>query len=290
VKLYTLPKISDGDKVIVGLGDSFTQGIGSWSRDTYAKYNNKIDIHKIPRELYDELYKGSWVNQLCENHLTDYISVNLGKMGNGNRSAVKQLYLNPSSNLKNASHVIVIFMLSGIERFDFINKDFNQDHPFYTMWPNPNDPGSTHAGLWEIYSKFIWSDKFEVAEAILNIMEAYTFCKANGYDFIFGSAFDIHITRKHFISILGEDYTDLVDSIPWDNFFYPHGRATLIELLTELDGRPSLAKGGFYPFYTKLPCPSTYITNCAHPTKEGHKAIAEALYSYIRQKKINGKS
>ena len=277
-----VPHIPEGAKVIIGLGDSFTQGVGSWETSTYLAHNNHIDIHNIPSDIIDEMYENSWVHQLCKNHLPEYIPVNFGMMGNGNRAAVKELYLNPLVNLKNASKVTVVYMLSGLERFDFVNNAFPEHHHFYTMWPNYTDKNSTNPKLWKLYATTIWSDKFSIVEGLLNIKEAEMFCKANNYDLVITNAFDNRVTKDNFMSMLGSTHRDLINSIPWDKFLYPKRMKSFIELLTAMDGRPSLGSGGFFPYYTNLPAPTKYITNCAHPSKEGHRVIADTIYKFIK--------
>jgi len=287
---HLVPHIPLGSNVVIGLGDSFTQGVGSWETSTYESHDNFIDVHKIPKELIQEMYDNSWVHQLCKNHLTDYIPVNLGVMGTGNRAAIKELYLNPLVDLKNASKVIVVYMMSGLERFDFINRQFGEHHHFYTMWPNYADPGSSNPKLWKAYAKDLWSDEFAVIEALLNIREAETFCKANGYDLVITSAFDQRLTKENFLMTLGHKNKNLVESINWNNFLYPKRMKSFINLLTSLDGKPSLGSGGFFPHYTSLKAPTKYITNCAHPTKEGHRVIADHIYKFIvQQEYVDGK-
>jgi hypothetical protein len=227
---YLIPNIPKGSKIVVGLGDSFTQGVGSWSRETYKKYNGQIDPLKIPREVIDEMYHNSWVHQICRNHLTDYIPVNLGIMGMGNRGAVKELYLNPYIELDNAKEVVVVLMLSGLERFDFINREFPSHAHFYTMWPNPWDKNSTNKKLWEVYAKDLWSEKFNVIENILNIREAEMFCKAKGWKFIVTSAFDQRVTKEYFLKEAGAIHNKLIDTIPWNKFLYPQEMKSFIEL------------------------------------------------------------
>jgi len=258
---YRKPEIPLGSKVIVGLGDSFTEGVGSWSMDTYKEYNGWIDPLKIPKELIADMYEYSWPSQLCRNHMPEYIPVNWGVMGTGNRAAAKELYLNPGVKLSNASEVIVVYMLSGIERFDFINRDFPDRNHFYTMWPNPWDSNTTNKQLWEAYARDLWNEKFVCLEALLNIKEAEMFCKANGYKFLVANAFDVRVTRDRFIAEIGDIHTELIDSIPWDKFIYPEGCRSFMELLLRYDGRPELAEGGFYGYYSKLDYPTEYITN-----------------------------
>jgi hypothetical protein len=283
---HLIPKIPKNSKVVIGLGDSFTQGVGSWYKDTYKKYNGWIDPLQIPKELVDEMYENSWVHQLCRNHLPDFIPVNLGVMGTGNRAAVKELYLNPNIEIDNASEVIVVLMLSGMERFDFINREFASQCHFYTMWPNPWDPNTTNKKLWEAYANDIWSEKFTVIETILNICEAEMFCRAKGWKFVVTSAFDQRINKEYFTEHGTPANSKLVNSVPWNNFLYPRGMKSFIELLLTYDGRPEMALGEFYVYYSKLKEPTEYITNCMHPTQEGYRIIAEEIYKFLIEKEF----
>jgi hypothetical protein len=276
-----IPAIDENSKLIIGLGDSFTQGVGSWDKQTYKLYGGFIDPLKVPRNLEVEMYEYSWVSQLCTNHLPTFTPVNFGATGKGNRASVKELYLNPKVKIGKAKKAILILMLSGIERFDFINKGFEEHHHFFAMWPNPWDKNTTHKQLWEAYARDIWSEKFVCLEALLNIREADMFAKANGWNFIVASAFDQRITRENFIDKIGKEHTELIDSIPWDKFLYPQGCKSFMQLLLRYDGREELADGAFYDYYSKLKEPTEYITNCMHPTREGYRIMAEELYKFI---------
>lgn len=279
------PLITNETKVIVGIGDSFTQGVGGWSKETYNRFGGFIDPLKIPPGITQEMYANSWVSQLCKNHMPDYIPINLGVMGTGNRAAVKELYLNPDIKLQNAKEVIVIWLLSGMERFDFVNKEFPNRHHFYTMWPNYWDRNTTDKKLWAAYAKSIFSEKFEVVEAILNIKEAESICKANGWKFVVASAFEQRYTKEYFLKTIKEHNLDLINSVPWNNFVYPKGMKSFMEMLLDLDGNRHMADGDFYEHYSKLKYPTEYITNCMHPTVEGYRLIAEKLYEFISEQK-----
>lgn len=283
---YKIPSINKGDKVIVGLGDSFTQGVGSWSRKTYKLNGNRINTFKIPDSIVEEMYRNSWVNQLCENHLSDWKSANLGKMGTGNRAAVKELYLYPNLRLNLASEVVVIFLLSGIERFDFVNRNFEDANHFFTMWPNAEDRKSPNKKLWQIYAKDIWSYQFECIECLLNIKEAESICAANGYELVLASAFEQRITKEYFLEYLGKEHTDLVNSMPWEKVCYPQQNDSFIELLLRLEGKHELTGGEFYKHYFDRKKPSLYISNCAHPSQTGHKIIAEEFYKHMIDRSI----
>lgn len=279
-----LPEIHEDSKLIIGLGDSFTHGIGSWSKEDYIKHNGRIDPITINQDMEITAYENSWVNQLHRQYMPDHIPANFGRMGRGNRAAVKELYLNPKIEFNNAEDGVLIFLLSGIERFDFIAREFTNECHFYTMWPNPGDPGTTNKQLWNVYHSDIWSEKFVVAETILNIKEAELFCRAQGYKLVLASAFDQRINRDYFLNVLGKESIKLVDSVKWNNFLYPRGCLSFLELLLDLEGRRELISGGYIDYYTKLEYPSRYITNCYHPTQEGYSVIAKELFEFIDQK------
>ena len=281
-----MPTIKKGDKIVVGLGDSFTHGIGSWDKETYAKHNGKIDVLKMSHELQVEAYNNSWVNVLCTEYLKGYKSVNLGVMGTGNRAATSELQLYPELDFDNAAHGIVIFALSGLERFDFINRDYPDHHHFYTMWPNHWDKNATNKKLWEVYAKDLYSEKFAYIETLIAVKNAYSFARSMGWDFVFANAFDTRFVKERMLKELPDNLEPLINSLPWDCYFAPESCRTLMEDLLFLEGKIELADGGFYPYYTNLAEPSEYITNCAHPSKKGHQRIAYQLHNHIRERKI----
>jgi hypothetical protein len=282
-----VPTIDNTSKVVVAIGDSFTQGIGAWSDKTYKENNGFIDpLDLSDSYLVDEIYKNSYVAQLCRDYLPEYTPVNLGVMGLGNRGAVKELYLHPELNLDKAQEVIVVQLLTGMERFDFVSKDFDRRTHFYTMWPNYWDKHATNKKLWRSYADSLWSDRFAVVEAILNIKEAETICKANGWKFVVASAFDQRYTREFFIKHLDEGWIPLIDSIDWSNFLYPTGMKSFMELLLDRDGNRKMADGKFYDHYSKLKWPTKHITNCMHPTIEGYRIIAEEIYKFIKTDRL----
>lgn len=279
---YMIPEIPEDSKVLIGLGDSFTHGIGSWSKEDYDNFNGFIDPLNMDQKMELKAYEYSWVNQLSNGYLKDHIAINFGKMGQGNRSSVKEIYLNPKVNLRNAEDGVLVFMLSGLERFDFVAREFYKNCHFYTMWPHPDNESATNKRLWDIYATDIWSEKFVVVETILNIKEAEMFCKANGYKFVLASAFDQNVTKNYFSRVLDKEHIDLINSIPWKNFLYPRGCISFLELLLELEGKRNLINGGYIDYYSKLKYPSRYITNCYHPTREGYSIIAEEIFNFIQ--------
>jgi hypothetical protein len=286
------PTIKSGDNVIIGLGDSYTQGVGAYSDSTWKANDGKISVAAHDKALIAEQYEGSWVNQICQTHLKGWVPVNFGHAGIGNRGCVKQLHLNPVG-LEKANHVVVVYLLSGLERFDFVRKEFGSEehYNFEAMWPNHWDTNSSNPELWKAYAETIYSDKFIAVELILNILEAQTYCKAHGYDFVFASAFDSRANKAWLtrtlcglIPLLEPEHKKIINQIDWDCFLQPGGYNSFIDLLLDLDGHKDLAGGRFYGHYSKLPYPSTYITNCVHPTRRGHAVMAKQIYDFISSK------
>lgn len=276
-------------KVLIGTGCSFTQGQGSIKLDssTYKEYGDEVfnGIHRLPISKEENL--GSWVNQICVNHLKDYTPINFGKRGGGNRGAVKELYLRSDEIPKDAEDIIVVYMLSGIERFDWPSRgeEFSHHH-FYTMFPNKWEKNSTNKELWAAYADHVWSQQMVVVETIMNICEAETWCKANNAKLIITSAFDTQITKEIFINNLPKEKKHLVNLINWDSFFRPEGYDTFLHMLIDRQEQGSdevknLKHGAYWEKYgAKFPC-KEWITPCCHPTFKGHKLIAKILYDEI---------
>lgn len=296
-------------KIIIGLGDSFTQGQGACSPEVWEKSNwdSKEIINPANSEALISSYENSWVNQLCENHMTDYIGVNLGMNGRGNRAAVKELYLHPKINLELPEEKIVIYMLTGPERFDFAHTDFKAIQHFMTMWPNIGEK-IEQKELWGAYAEHVWSERFGAIELILNITEAQMWCKANNARFIVCSAFTPEIRRECLINKIKSDdkddgiyyefesVLDLVDTIQWENYCFPGGFNTMTDYLLNLEGLDNLINETTpWPFHKYAYAldkfsPKGYISKDAHPSYLGHKKIAEALYNFIlNPKEQNGK-
>lgn len=289
-KFIEKPNIQKGDKVVIGLGDSYTQGVGAYSIDTWAKYKGRIDVFTNDPKLISEQYENSWVNVLAKK--LGYKALNLGHSGTGNRAAVKELYLHPDI-MENVTDAVVIYFMSGIERFDFINKELRSEHHhFITMWPNFWDTGATHPELWKAYAESIHSERFIAAEAILNMLEVQEYCRSKGFKLIVSPAFDTRINRDWFIKTfdkrVGVFFADkcsvdekFVDQFDWSQFYVPEGYRTFMDLLCEYEGRRDLGNGGYYQHFSNQEYPGKYITNCAHPNLEGHKVIADEFYKVI---------
>ena len=286
-------KITKSSKILIGLGDSFTQGQGACDLDIWKKYNwnTKKMYDKYNDDVVRSGYENSWVNQICKNHLKDYTPINLGMSGKGNRAAVKELYLYPELNIESAKEKIVVFMLTGYERFDFVKKDYEVSHNhFTTAWPN--DDQEDIKGLGINYLNHIWSERSGLMELLLTIAELKTWCKLHKAKLIITSAFTTVYERSYFIQeIIGKSLHSeikyikkLVDIIDWSEFLYPGDQNCITDFLLTLEGREDLINSGTsWPYYEfaydqKTISPNQFISKCAHPSFSGHKEIAKIIY------------
>ena len=194
-RIDSFERLKNKDKVIIALGDSFARGQGACTLEFGRKYNwdwysSNLTLND-KKEISKCFYDNSWVHQLCKNHLNDFEPLNLGLTGRGNRATIKELYLCPEMNLHEKKEIIVIFMLTGMERYDFVLSEFDENSFFKTMWPKLDDRVSDNPdkNLWESYSKNVWSDRFAIMELLLNVAELKTWCKSHNAKLLMISAF-----------------------------------------------------------------------------------------------------
>jgi hypothetical protein len=275
-------------KALIGLGCSWTQGEGGYPDFIWEKYKGKINLpmhksmHLIPYEL-----DNSWVNVLCKTYFTDYSPVNLGQRGMGNRGSAKTLYL-CDVNFSNIEDGIVVFLMSGFERFDFFRKDWKDTYNagkssfkknaahynFQTLWPHPENNEQSSA-----YAKYLYSETGTAAEQLVNILEVQTFCKAHNLKFVLANAFDGR--GKEFLL---EHCGDLANKIDWTCYIHEYrDYKSFVDLLVKKDNWLAPTEH-YYGKYQELSYPKTYLTNCIHPTIEGYKVIAEELADFIKFK------
>lgn len=268
-------QIGPNDKVIIGLGDSFTQGVGAYSMKTWEGMSHP-HYNVTGQYFLDEQLKNNWLTQLRDNHLPDYKIINLGINGIGNKGAVKELYLN---TLPNNADVTVILMASGINRLDFIKKHHRKGSHlrWQTLWPLIRNKGTSEFSVIEKeYLENIYSPKFAAIEFLLILAEAQTFCQAKGYKFRFAMAFDNHGSKEHLMEALGDE-RELINIVDWNNLINLPDDDTFMELVCKLEGF-EVRKNHWYNFCNELKVPSKYLTPCSHWSIEGQRVVAETIY------------
>ena len=283
--------ILPGDNVIIGLGDSFTQGVGAYSLKTWASVNAPANLYNISGQHFiDEQGENNWVRQLVRNFLPNYKTMSLGVNGAGNRAAVKELYLNPLP--KDIGNVIVVLMATGLERFDFLKNEKKTSGPenhqkWRTIWPSLSSPREGIGRLEEEYAKNVWSENTDIMEFILNVAEAQEFCRSRNYKFVVGSAFDFRNTKQWLEQKLGNDTHPWMQLVDWDNFISPPNSKDFMEYIIKLENHPKISN--FYDgreYCSQLAMPLQYITPCYHWTIEGNYEVAKLLHSILKDKNL----
>jgi hypothetical protein len=285
-------KITEDSKVLIGIGDSFCAGRGACSTEIWEKYG--WDMERMYGEGKEEVElsdtKNSWVNQLCVNHMTDWIPLNLGISGKGNRSSIKELMINKASGFEKAKEKIVVFSVSGFERLDFANDLINNLH-FSTLWPFYEGERNGYGVLTSDFGEELYTERFVISEFILNIIELVNWCELHNAKLLLISAFTPELNRKHFIDVfspvvkssIGQMKLDeLISSVPWHRIIRPMGFSCITDMLLSLDGLDEyIPNYGFRNVKLDTMGPNGYFTKCNHPSEKGHKLLAEIIYEHI---------
>ena len=288
-------RITEDSKLLIGIGDSFCAGRGACSIELWEKYG--WDMERMygegGAEVEESNYANSWVNQLCKNHMPDWTPLNLGMSGKGNRFAIKELMVNPLLGIEKAKEKIVVFAVSGFERFD-LAKDLVGEEHFTTQWPMYGDYKEKKLGYSELTLEngdSLYSDKFVISEFILNIIELMNWCKLHNAKLLLISAFTPEFNKSHFIDVLSPNVTsvlgqmkldELIWSIPWERIIRPLGFSCITDMLMHLEGWDKDLPGyGFRNMKIETIGPNGYMTKCQHPSEKGHKLLAEIIYDHI---------
>jgi len=288
-----------GDNVIIALGDSFTQGVGAYSIESWKKSLEigKGNVFNLSGKYFrEEQHKNNWATQLRDNHLPDYKVWNLGINGTGNRGTIKEMYLNPLPT--KLGNVIVILMATGLERFDFLKKNrvtcglYNHSK-WQTIWPVKSERGLV-SEMEKVYLNELYSPRVIATEFLLNVAEAQYFCKANNYKFMFASAFDSTIYKRSLIDDLDDD-PDYINIIDWDNLITPCVTKTYKSFKTYMDLLCFHENDTRFRTFRELKnnnivenmqLPLKYITPCGHWTIEGQAFVASNLADEIKTRKL----
>jgi len=284
-------RITEDSKVLIGIGDSFCSGHGACSIELWEKYG--WDEKKMYGEGRDEVVfseeKNSWVNQLCVNHMPDWIPLNLGTSGKGNRFAIKELMTNRVLGFERAKEKIVVFSVSGFERLDLAN-DLINDH-FSTLWPFYDNEKNGYGILTSDYNDSLYSEKFVISEFILNIIELVNWCNLHNAKLLLISGFTPELNKQHFIDIFNPSVRDqigqlkldkLISSVPWHRIIRPMGFSCITDWLLHLEGWDELIpKYGFRILNIDTIGPNGFFTKCGHPSEKAHKLLAEIIYKHI---------
>ncbi len=279
--------IKEGDNVIIGLGDSFTQGIGAYSVDTWKSIPKDPSTYNISgTHFLDEQSQNNWVRQLANK--LNYKTYNLGVNGGGNRATIREMFLNKLPD--NLGNVIVILLATGMERYDLIKQSdetagINWHQKWQTIWPNPNSDRGAISKLEKEYFKEVWSPRNDAIEFLFNIHDAKTYCENRGYKFLFSTVFDEQINRECIRKSLGNK-AHLIDLIDWNDFISPAPYSSLMEMIYRSDGSQYKSMHELFALGRTMSVPKNYLTPCAHWSIEGQAKVTEFLYEEIKKRNL----
>lgn len=279
--------IKEGDNVIIGLGDSFTQGVGAYSLETWKSIPRDPSTYNISgTHFLEEQANNNWAKQLANK--LNYKTYNLGVNGGGNRATIREMFLNKLPD--NLGNVIVILLATGMERYDFIKQSddttgLNWHQKWQTIFPNPNSDRGSISKFEKEYFKELWAPRNDVLEFIFNINDAKNYCENRGYKFLFSTVFDEQLNRDILKKDLGNK-GHLIDLIDWNDFISPAPYTSLMDMVYRSDGNEYKSMHDLFALGRTLSVPTKYITPCAHWTIEAQRTVSEYLYKEIKKRNL----
>ena len=293
--------IKRGDKVIIAIGDSFTEGQGAYDDGIWETLDWMEPTKQSVINTFTEMERNnSWPSQLKKNHLKDYNIINLGNRGKGNRNAVKKLTtFSPQFDATLASEITIVFSFTQFCRFEFIapDTDLGPGNLFETIWPSDPDFDDKdrlgHKDLWRGYGTAIFNDKSTTLEFISTLVELQNWCKLHNANLVVINQMEDlgykSLMIKNIMSDTTKDHLNrqskIIDQIDFNNWMYGEEDIQLIDQLLILNKQPKLRKKRNYAWYGQyIGKENKYWTPCSHPTKYGHKVLAKTVYEYLVKK------
>lgn len=330
-------------KLFISTGCSYTEGKAAWDLDfleeyppVYENYSynfnylNEIEkedaIKKYPNlkinfdgslSTEDMEVDGSFTTQLHKKYMSDWTIVNLGRQSTGIFSSVSLLYLLPIQ-YELADEIILFFSPTSLQRFDVLNdcNSFlmgNIGNEFTTVWPHPIERNilnnGSFANLEDGYFNSIYSEKFEVLQAILSFKLLNDWVKLHNSKLIVFPAFSKYYNRDYFYEKLNDlihrdlksrniidikssmgsnmNYNHLLDLVPWNNFVEFNDKKTFFDFAfsqeDEYDETIEMQTLCGVDGGTK----NNYIMKCGHPDAKSHSLLADYVYKFISKNLLN---
>lgn len=166
------------------MGDSWTEGVGCYDPELLPAYlKNKIDMQNLYLQSRRKGFfaAGSWPTQLSQ--MLDCDLINIAEGGDSNSGSAKRLIQDYTTIIPGRTRkykkVTVIWLISAHERFSF-----------YSNKQITNFLQESSSKIRKSYYKdVIKSPDDFFLETAFYLRTVYWYCKANGYNFIYGSAF-----------------------------------------------------------------------------------------------------
>jgi hypothetical protein len=236
-------------RVLITLGDSWTEGVGCYGieeTNLFVDENKRISLSRrqefVDRYL-DNFHKEGWPNRVGKKLGFDKV-INLGWGASSNSSDVKSFYNFVRHNDFSDSEVLVIWMMTDPVRFSFYIDSELKDYMYYSGFSSELSK--------EYINELKDFDKDPILEQIYYIESLKTLCDLNGLDLVLTS---------------------------WSKTFH---------LLTRLyQSKNYLFGTGFFlkPPYDKSDDGKTYKYHsfCLHPNELGYEWVADKIVDGIKE-------
>jgi hypothetical protein len=286
------------NRAIVALGCSFVQGA-------------ELGLENLTAESqFEYKTKNAFIHRLCEIYFSSsYTPINFGQEGSGNYAAISRLFLYDIP-WKQLDEIVVIFMPTGMQRFDII-KDENSasvGREFKTLWPFVPYPAKLPPGLEHLknfttgYQQTAYSEKFEVLNCILHFQILNSWINEHSAKLIVFPAFNKEYNREYFLKNLRTDlyrdertylqkpngvnthsfdYDFLVNTVPWEKFVSINGSSNFFDLCFRNDPNYQEQYSMQEVLNKNLMHDNKWIKPRGHPSELGHDLLARELYKIL---------
>lgn len=231
-------------RLLITLGDSWTQGVGCYDETLRDKYNQgQATMQDLFLGSFDNFAKHSWPVYAAQ-HLNADIK-NLGQGGDANSAAAKRLLLN-TEDYSEYDEVVVVFLMTDPARFSFFHS-MHKEGEIKSF--NPGSPSPLEEKFCrEFILNCLGGDKDELLEMVFYLKTVQYFCEINRYRFYYGSAFYKNMDEFHKIypktsSCIHPNFSCMVDVLD-------------TEEMSDI---------------------------CYHPNIQGYKKIGNLIGEYIKQ-------
>lgn len=168
-------------RLLITIGDSWTHGVGCYDEDLMTQYLNKeIGLQELYNKSKEHFYKFAWPTYTAKKLNANLINLGLG--GYSNSAIAKSFIKNEHKNYrKEYDEILVVMLITDPLRFSFYNNGEIQSFLIHSK--------DRFSELTEKYLEFCMNNVgldggLETA-FYLNCVES--FCKANSYNFYYGS-------------------------------------------------------------------------------------------------------
>ena len=234
------------EKLLITLGDSWTEGIGSYSPESLTEYHQHGDLTKLQNANVVWAAEYSWPQVLAR--MLDSDLINLGYRGAANSAHVKWLFdqvIDPAYK-----QVQIVWLLSDPFRFSFYNveNEHSRDNVLNfapaALIHNRTTRAPVFKSLAENYLAVMdFEGVIKETHFYIHVMENY--CELKGYKLAIGNAFT---------------------STPFDSLYSVHRNQSYASMREFLGDK----------LETTSPV-------CAHPNSLGYQLIAEELARILEQ-------